>query len=65
MEGKGSMEQKLPLYVHLGVDDYDDDGKGAICSPFDPFPNPFLQSKQGSKNRLWSVIPSAKVGADR
>lgn len=50
MEGKGSMEQELPLYVHLGVDDYDDDGKGAICSPLSPYP--FFQSKQGTENTL-------------
>ena len=53
MEGKGSMEQELSLYVHLGVDDYDDDGKGAICSPLSPYP--FFQSKQGTENTLRSL----------
>ena len=59
MEGKGSMEQELPLYVHLGVDDYDDDGKGAICSPLSPYP--FFQSKQGTENTLRAVIPRRKL----
>ena len=36
----------LLYYVHLGVDDYDDDddGKGAICSPFAPLPLPPFQT---------------------
>ena len=56
MEGKGSME--LLLYVHLGVDDYDDDGKGAICSPLSPYL--FFQSKQGTSGGH----PTAKAEVD-
>ena len=59
MEGKRSMEQELPLYVHLGVDDYDDDGKGAICSPLSPYP--FFKSMQGTENTLRAVIPRRKL----
>ena len=55
--------QELLLYVHLGVDDYDDDGKGAICSPFAPFPLPHsFQSMQGTEITLYlAIIPRRKL----